>query len=59
MKRSRESTRKNTKKLSQIKKYITNYQSSEAIIKSILDKIFILAFHEGYSKETEIIVTII
>ena len=53
MKRSRESTRKNTKKLSQIKKYITNYQSSEAIIKSILDKIFILAFHEGYSKETD------
>ena len=53
MKRSRENTRKNTKKLSQIPKYITNYQSSETIIKSIIDKIFILAFHEGYSRETD------
>ena len=53
MKRSRESTRKNTKKSSQIPKYVTNYQSSETIVKSILDKIFILAFHEGYSKETD------
>ena len=54
MKRSRESTRKNTTtKLSQTPKYISNYQSSETIIKSILDKIFIIAFHEGYSKELE------
>ena len=53
MKRSRESTRKNTQRLSQTPKYISNYQSSETIIKSILDKIFILAFHEAYSKETE------
>ena len=54
MKRSRESTRKNTTtKLSQTPKYMSNYQSSETIIKSILDKIFIIAFHEGYSKELE------
>ena len=52
MKHSRESTRKPTK-LSQTQEYNSHYQSSETIVKSILDKIFIFSFYEGYSKEIE------
>ena len=52
MKHSRENTRKPTKDI-QIQEYTSHYQSSETIVKSILDKIFIFAFYEGYSKEIE------
>ena len=57
MKSSRENTRKGTKrstgKSSQPQPYNSNYQSSETIIKLILDKITTLAFYEGFSKEIE------
>ena len=57
MKSSRENTRKGTRnssmKLSQNQPYISDYQSSETIIKLILDKITTIAFYEGFSKEIE------
>ena len=57
MKASKENTRKeskkSTRKQSQTQSFNSNYQSTETIVKSILDKITILAFYEGFSKETD------
>ena len=57
MKASRNNTRRGTNKsstkISQTHSYNSNYQSSETIIKSILDKIITFAFYEGFSKETD------
>lgn len=57
MKASKENTRKeskiSTRKQSQAQSFNSNYQSTETIVKSILDKITILAFYEGFSKETD------
>ena len=57
MKASKENTRKESKisitKQSQTQTFISNYQSTETIIKSILDKMITIAFYEGFSKETD------
>ena len=57
MSHSKENTLKTTKrsslKISQVQPYNSNYQSSETIVKSILDKIMTLSFYEAFSKETD------
>ena len=57
MKASKENTRKESKisttKLNQAQTFNSNYQSTETIIKSILDKMITIAFYEGFSKETD------
>ena len=53
MKASKENTRKESKisttKQSQTQTFISNYQSTETIIKSILDKMITIAFYEGFN----------
>ena len=57
MKHSRENTEKGSKrgsiKINESSSYNSNYQSSETIVKSIIDKITIYAFYKGFSKETD------
>ena len=45
--------RSSLNKIPKIESYISNYQSSESIIKFILDKIITIALYEAYSKEID------
>ena len=49
----KDTDRSSLNKIPQIQSYISNYQSSESIIKFILDKIITIALYEAYSKEID------
>ena len=49
----KDTDRPSLNKIPQIESYISNYQSSESIIKFILDKIITIALYEAYSKEID------